>query len=129
LSSKELFLYFHEGEIMSQVKIEEQIGGTIVALKGQFIGGEETDELRSILKTIVEQDKKNLIIDMEKVSYLNSTALGVLMSAHAHFAKNEGIIALCNLGKSIENLFVITKLTLVFQIYNTREEAIKSISN
>jgi len=94
-----------------------------------ILGNKETYCIFCKFQETPSEDKKNLIIDMEKVSYLNSTALGVLMSAHAHFAKNEGIIALCNLGKSIENLFVITKLTLVFQIYNTREEAIKSISN
>lgn len=113
---------------MSQVKIEEQIGGIILTLKGQFVGGDETDELRQTIKDIADQKKRNLIIDLDKVSYLNSTALGVLISAHAHFAKKEGKIVLCNVGKSIENLFVITKLTLVFPIFDSREEAIKSIS-
>ncbi len=113
---------------MSQVKIEEQIGGIILTLKGQFVGGDETDELRQTIKNIADQKKRNLIIDLDKVSYLNSTALGVLISAHAHFAKKEGKIVLCNVGKSIENLFVITKLTLVFPIFDSREEAIKSIS-
>ena len=113
---------------MSQVKIEEQIGGIILTLKGQFVGGDETDELRQTIKNIADQKKRNLIIDLDKVTYLNSTALGVLISAHAHFAKKEGKIVLCNVGKSIENLFVITKLTLVFPIFDSREEAIKSIS-
>jgi anti-anti-sigma regulatory factor len=37
------------------------------------------------------------------------------------------MIALCDLDKSVENLFVITKLTLVFPIYPNLEEAIKSL--
>lgn len=114
---------------MSQVKLEEQIGGVILTLKGQFVGGDETDELRNTIKAVSEKESKHLIIDMDKVTYLNSTALGVLISAHAHYAKKSGKIVLCNVGKSIENLFVITKLTLVFPIFDTKEEAIKSISN
>lgn len=113
---------------MSQVKIEEQIGGVILHLKGQFIGGEETDELREKLKDLASQDRIVVIINLEKVTYLNSTALGVLISAYTSFARKNGKVVLSCLGKSIENLFVITKLTLVFPIFETLDEAIKSIS-
>ncbi|MFA6571948.1 MAG: STAS domain-containing protein [Bacteroidota bacterium] len=113
---------------MSQIKIEEQIGGVILTLKGQFIGGEETDKLRETLLGVAQQQKNLLIINMDKVTYLNSTALGVLISAHANFVKRGGKIILCNINKSIENIFVITKLTLVFSIEETLEKAIKHIS-
>ncbi len=113
---------------MSQIKVEEQIGGIILHLKGQFIGGDETDELRSVLKSITEKSKTKLIINMEKVTYLNSTALGILISTHANFAKKEGKVVICNLAKSIENIFVITKLTLVFDIATDLDSAIKIFS-
>lgn len=113
---------------MSQVKIEEQIGGTILHLKGQFIGGDETDGLKNALISVAEKKQNKLVIDLGKVTYLNSTALGVLISAHANFAKRDGQVILCNISKSIENIFVITKLTLVFQITQTLDEAIKLIS-
>ena len=113
---------------MSQIKTDKQIGGNIMHLKGQFIGGVETDELRTRLKEISEEDKNILIINLDKVTYLNSTALGVLITAHTTFVKKNGKVVLCNVGKSIENLFMITKLTLVFPIFTSLDEAIKSIS-
>ena len=113
---------------MSQIQVQEQIGGEVVTLKGQFIGGQETEDLRKTLSNLNDTDKNCIIIDLEKVTYLNSTALGVLIEAHTHFVKKNGKIVLCNVGKSIENLFVITKLTLVFPIYQSVEEAIKSLS-
>jgi anti-sigma B factor antagonist len=114
---------------MSQIKLEEQIGGAILHLKGQFVGGEETDHLRAMLIEIAQKNESKLIVDLDKTTYLNSTALGVLIAAHANFAKRNGQIVLCNVSKSIENIFVITKLTLVFPIFGTLDEAIKSISN
>jgi anti-sigma B factor antagonist len=111
-----------------QLKAEEQIGGVVLHLKGQFIGGEETDQLKKTLQEIASQQKNNLIINLDKVTYLNSTALGVLIAAHTNFVKRNGKVILCNLGKSIENLFVITKLTLVFPICTSLDEAIKSIN-
>lgn len=114
---------------MSQIKLEDQIGGALLKLKGQFIGGEETDRLRDTLQEIAGKKANNLIIDLDKVTYLNSTALGVLISAHANFAKRDGKIILCNVSKSIENIFVITKLSMVFTITGTLDEAIKQISD
>lgn len=110
---------------MSQVRLEEQIGGSILHLKGQFIGGAETDELKEQLKVLADNNQNNLIINLENVTYLNSTALGVLISSHANFVKRNGKIILCNVSKSIENIFVITKLTLVFTIADTLEDAKK----
>lgn len=97
-------------------------------MKGQFIGGDETDQLKETLKAFAEKQQNSLIIDLESVTYLNSTALGVLISAHANFIKRNGKIILCNVSKSLENIFVITKLTLVFTIANTLDEAIKLLN-
>lgn len=113
---------------MGQVTLEQQIGGTILHLKGQFIGGDETDELRDALNKLSKGQEKAAIIDLKQVTYINSTALGVLISAHTSFVKRDAKLILCNVAKSIKNLFVITKLTLVFTITETLEEAIHYLS-
>jgi anti-sigma B factor antagonist len=113
---------------MSQIKVEEQIGGVVITPKGQFVGGEETDELKNVLNQFGDKDNARVVLNLKDVSYLNSTALGVLISAHAHYVKKGGKIVLSQVGKSLENIFVITKLTLVFEIAETLEDAIKLIS-
>ena len=113
---------------MASIKASEISDKGIVILepKGNFVGGDDTDELRESIKKYSELENKKLIIDLGDVLYLNSTALGVLISAHANYSKREGKIKLCQLNKNLENLFVITKLALIFDSYNTKEEAIKS---
>jgi anti-sigma B factor antagonist len=96
----------------------------IIEVKGSLVGGEETDELRAAVADFMEQGTKKLIVDLGKVTYLNSTAIGVLVSAHTTFLKNKGHVKLCNINKSINNIFVITKLTLVLDVAETREEAV-----
>ena len=100
----------------------------VIEVKGSLVGGEETDELRNAVADFVEQGTKMLVIDLSKVTYLNSTAIGVLVSAHTTFSKNKGHVKLCGINKNINNIFVITKLTLVFDVYDSREEAIKSFT-
>ena len=99
----------------------------VIEVKGSLVGGEETDELRNAIADFVEQGTKKLIIDLAKVTYLNSTAIGVLVSAHTTFAKNKGQVKLCGINKNINNIFVITKLTLVFEVTETREDAVKAL--
>ncbi|MBM4158145.1 MAG: STAS domain-containing protein [Ignavibacteria bacterium] len=98
----------------------------VLELKGNFVGGDETDELRDTIKKISEEGNKKLIIDLGGVVYLNSTALGVLISAHTNYTKREGKIKLCQLNKNLQNLFVITKLSLIFDAYHSQQEAIVS---
>lgn len=114
--------------MFDQIRHEELQGITVVRLRGQFIGGDETDELRNFFNKMAEANTSLLLVDLEKVTYLNSTALGVLISTHANFTKRNSKIALCNISKNIENIFVITKLTLVFDIYSTVEDAIQQLS-
>ncbi|MBS1494262.1 MAG: STAS domain-containing protein [Bacteroidetes bacterium] len=115
---------------MSSIKITEIKDKDIIVIapKGNFVGGDETDELRDTIKKISDEGNKKLVIDLGEVLYLNSTALGVLISAHANYSKREGKIKLCQLNKNLENLFVITKLALIFDSYPTQEEAITSFS-
>ncbi len=115
--------------MFDQIKHHTTDGIDVLVLRGQFIGGEETDNLRTALNQIAEQQANNLVVNLADVSYLNSTALGVLISAHATFIKRNGRIALCAIGKSIENIFVITKLTMVFEIFQTQDEALKAFTH
>jgi anti-sigma B factor antagonist len=112
---------------MKNITTEIKENGIIIlTLKGSFVGGDETDELRDTIKNLIDTGNTKLIIDLGGVLYLNSTALGVLISAHANYTKRGGVIKLCQLNKNLENLFVITKLSLVFDAYHTLEEALAS---
>ena len=116
---------------MSSIKKTSLHDGKIIilALKGNYVGGDETDELRDEIKKNAEEGNTKLIVDLGEVSYLNSSALGVLIAAHANYAKRGGKIKLCQLNKNLENLFVITKLSLIFDSYPSQVEAIASFSD
>jgi len=104
--------------------------GSIVVLtpKGYLTGGDETDELEKAIKGLGETGNKHLIINLAETQHLNSTALGVLISAHANYTRRGGNMKLCSVDKRIENIFVITKLSMVFDVYPSEEQAIASFA-
>lgn len=96
----------------------------LIEVKGSLAGGEETDKLRQAIAGFVAQEYSKLIIDLGGVTYLNSTAIGVLMHGHASYTRRGWRLKLCGISKNIDSIFVITKLTLVFDVAETRKEAI-----
>jgi len=101
---------------------------TILTPKGYLTGGEETEEVEKAIKQLSDEGNKALIINLSETQHLNSTALGVLISAHSSYVRRGGQMKLCAVDKRIENIFVITKLSLVFDVYPTEEQAIASFA-
>jgi anti-sigma B factor antagonist len=114
--------------LLPKVRTATENGVKVLALRGEFTGGDETDLLRNALAQESEAGTESMLIDLEDATYLNSTALGVLIAAHTSFTKRGARLGLCNVSKNIENLFVITKLVLVFNVYGTRQEGTAALS-
>ena len=100
----------------------------LIEAKGSLIGGDETVELRQAVAGYLERGYEKLIIDLSNVNYLNSTAIGVLVAAQTSYSRKGWQIKLCGMNKNINNIFVITKLTLVFEVHDKRADAVKSFS-
>ena len=100
----------------------------ILSPRGYLTGGDETDELERTIKQLADADNRHLVINLGDTQHLNSTALGVLISAHSNYVKRGGQMKLCSVDKRIENIFVITKLSLVFDVYPNEEQAIASFA-
>lgn len=99
---------------------------TILAPKGMLLGGKETDELQGKIKELSEAGNRKLLINLGQTSFMNSVSLGVLIAGHTNYAKRDAKMKLCAVDKKIQNIFVVTKLSLVFDVYDTEEDALKS---
>jgi anti-sigma B factor antagonist len=108
------------------VKIEEVDGISIVELEGRIILGEESGALRETVKNLMVAGKKNVVLDMSNVTYIDSAGLGTLVAAHVS-AKNQGAsIRLCALGNKFREVLQITRLLTIFDVYDTRAAAVES---
>jgi len=103
-------------------------GVTILALDGRIVLGEESSALRQKVKDDLAAGKKKIILNVDKVDYIDSAGVGMLVAAN-HTAKSRGAsLALCNLGSHFEGMLQITKLLTVFETYKTEADAVRSLS-
>ena len=111
--------------------VKRRTVGSIEVLtpKGYLVGGEETDELEKLIRDMAAAGNQHLVINLGETQHINSTALGVLITGHTNYARRGGHMKLCNVDKRIQNIFVITKLSLVFDVYESEEKAIASFAD
>jgi anti-sigma B factor antagonist len=95
----------------------------VVALKGRILLAEESNSLRERIKSLI-CDGKKIVLNMADVTYIDSTGLGILVSAHVSAQKKGTALHLSDLGKKFHDLLQLTRLLTVFSVYATEAEAV-----
>ena len=85
-------------------------------------------EIKDIISKLIEERSYNVIIDLEKVSYIDSSGIGALISSLSNLKKYHGGLKIINVYASVRKVFELTKLTSFFEIYDSEEEAISSFN-
>jgi anti-sigma B factor antagonist len=80
--------------------------------------------LRELLIDLVGKGSYQLVVNLEKVGFLDSTGLGVLVGGLKRVRPHDGSLDLVCTQERILKIFKITGLTKVFGIYQTVDQAI-----
>ena len=103
-------------------------GIQVIAVSGPLLSEKELEGLRAAVRGFVDREEKKLLIDLGGVTYLNSSAMAVLVSAHTTYTKRHWQLKLCNIHKNAYVVFAVTRLDKVFSILDTRSHAVKSFA-
>ncbi len=108
---------------------ESQQGSAIViTFKGQLLGGETAQDFKARIKDLVKEGRKEIVLDLTKVTYINSSGIGMLVAGLATVSQSGGKLKLAGIEENIHNVFAITNLVSVFDCYKTVDEAISAYS-
>jgi len=113
---------------MVDLKIEskETNGIGVIVLEGE-VDVYTAPKLKSRLIDLVDEGKYNIVIDLQKVEFMDSSGLGVLVGGLKRVKSHQGSISLVVTQENILKIFRITGLVKVFPIYASEEEAINSL--
>lgn len=98
----------------------------VLELKGNLMGGSETQAVHDKIKELGKDGVKKVVIDLGKVAWMNSTGLGALMGCLTTLRNAEGELKLARVTEKVQSLFMITKLITIFDTFETVEEAVAS---
>jgi len=113
---------------MAELNISERQAGdvTVLDLGGRITIGEGSVALRGAIKRLIEEGKKKILLNLGKVSYVDSSGIGELVSSFTTINREGGQLKLLNLSQKIQDLMTITKLHTVFDVYDDETGALNS---
>ena len=97
----------------------------VVDVDGQLIVGNRQELKQKVLDEL-EKDERKFLIDFANTGYIDSSGLGVLVSLSKKIREQGGELRLSNLNEDLRTLFELTKLDTLFNISESREEALAS---
>ena len=100
-------------------------GIDIVSLDGRFDAHCAAD-VEEQLNQAISQGARKLLIDMDKVEYISSAGLRVLLATAKTLKKESGQIRVCCLKPYVKEVFDIAGFSQLFTVHNTHQEAIEA---
>jgi len=100
-------------------------GIAVITLRGKMMGGPETHDLHVHVKTLIGKGVHHLVIDLGPLEWLNSAGMGVLIASLMSLRNAGGNLVIANVGEKVYSLLEMTHLHLVFQKYNSVDQAIE----
>jgi anti-sigma B factor antagonist len=108
----------------------EQLGDDayVIALAGE-VDLYTAPEFKERMVELIESGKKQIVVDLSKATFIDSTTLGVLVGGVKRLRPAGGSLALVCTDENITKIFEITGLDRVFPIHSSREEALDAVSS
>jgi anti-sigma B factor antagonist len=99
---------------------------TVVETSGKLTMGEGTAAFRNKIRELVAGGSRRFLLNMADLTYMDSSGMGELISAHTTITTAGGEIKLLSLGKRVHDLLKLTKLYTVFESFDDEAKAVAS---
>lgn len=109
-----------------EIRRREKEGIVILDLSGALTVGEPAARMREALQSLLAADRKNVILNLRDVDYIDSTGLGAMVVCYTTLRKAGGALKLLHLNRRNIELLVLTKLSTVFEIFSDEQDAVNS---
>ena len=108
-----------------EIMMREEGAVMVLNLKGRLDLASGSG-LKDEVKALLDKEKSLLHLNLSEVDFINSSGLGVLVSIMKEVRLRKGRLTLSNLASYVEEIFEITQLSHIFEIFHTEAEALDS---
>ncbi|HLF13490.1 MAG TPA: STAS domain-containing protein [Bacteroidota bacterium] len=106
--------------------LTKKVGGfDVVTLEGDFLTEPEQNDFRTIVRNLVTDGAKHLIVNLTAIRHVNSCGLGSMVCALVMMKKSGGDVRFVGINKDVGKILEITHLDRVLQVYAGINEAIQ----
>ena len=98
---------------------------TVLYPEGKITLGDGDQELGEAVRGALAGGARKLLINFEKVAYIDSSGIGELVSCYAAVKNRQGELRICGMNSKVTNLIKMTSLFAVFDVRDTEADALK----
>lgn len=98
----------------------------VFEFRGNLMGGPDSTRFNDDLHDLIDQGKKEVVVDLSNVKFMNSAGLGILIGGLTTMRNAGGDLRIAGADQRIKSILIITRLITVFESYRTCDEAVKS---
>lgn len=107
--------------------IKEQGDISIINLRG-YLDAHTAPVLENNFVDLINKNRFQIVVDFKELAYISSAGLGVFMAYVEEIRQNKGDIKLSGMSEKVYNIFDLLGFPLLYEIFNSEEEAIKKFS-
>jgi anti-sigma B factor antagonist len=108
-----------------RVRARQTEGVTVMDIAGSITLA-EASELSEMIHDLVGKGRKQIIVNLRDVEYLDSSGIGQLVSGYATVKKNGGELRILHLSKKVQDLLSVTSLYKIFEEFPDEQSAVRS---
>ncbi len=105
--------------------VEEKVNDILVCRIDGTIDLNNSPQLRKAFDNYTHNNIKKILMDFSSVTYIDSSGLATLIELMQRLKKLDGKFRIYNMCGKVKNIFEITKLYKLFEIFDTQEAALR----
>jgi anti-sigma B factor antagonist len=111
------------------LRVTERTNGDVLvlALDGRLAIGDAVEEFRRRIDAAIKGGQTRLALDLKGTEYIDSSGMGFLVVAHKVARDAGGMLAMFNLTDRVVDLMLLTKLSGVFHLFSSEQDAVDAI--
>lgn len=107
--------------------IKELDNVSVINLNG-YLDAHTAPVLENDLTKLIDKNQFNIVVDFDELAYISSAGLGVFMAYIEKVRENNGDIKLAGMSEKVYNIFDLLGFPLLYEIYDTKDEAINKFN-
>jgi anti-anti-sigma factor len=115
---------------MPRLKFEEIDGVTVILMQESALYDDANvlQKRREIDALVEQHDIRKIVLDFAQVTLMGSAALGMLIRLQAKYVPQGRRMALCRVQPTVREVFRITRLERIIEIFDTLDEAVEALN-
>lgn len=108
--------------------LSEVSGVTVIAVEDKRFDALVADQFKTDLSKVIDEGKVRVCMNLEKVQFIDSSGLNVLIFAARTTREKKGALKLACPQQQVQSMFEMTRINRMIPVFATQEEALRSFA-